>query len=227
MAGTLADIVDRRRYLILAQLWMLLVASTLAVLAHLDRLGPWVLVTLTFALGIGAAFLIENFIGGFTDAGQAQSVLHLPVAATVPRQKIPKRKSGESLSVADNLMAVLELRSDLNATSRKRELQSLLDELQVSDVAGQLGQPSGAGDVVGMGMGLDRPDQLQPVLAQHRQVAFELLVHRVDDQGFPGGRIGQDVGEGAGGGVEELQGLHGSADWRAGPHSGASGGRTK
>lgn len=56
------------------------------------------------ALGIGAAFLIENFIGGFTDAGQAQSVLHLPVAATVPRQKIPKRKSGESLSVADNLV---------------------------------------------------------------------------------------------------------------------------
>lgn len=55
IAGTLADIVDRRRYLILAQLWMLLVASTLAVLAHLDRLGPWVLVALTFALGIGAA----------------------------------------------------------------------------------------------------------------------------------------------------------------------------
>lgn len=55
IAGTLADIVDRRRYLILAQLWMLLVASTLAVLAHQDRLGPWVLVALTFALGIGAA----------------------------------------------------------------------------------------------------------------------------------------------------------------------------
>ena len=54
-SGALADIVDRRRYLILAQLWMLLVASTLAVLAHLDRLGPWTLVTLTFALGIGAA----------------------------------------------------------------------------------------------------------------------------------------------------------------------------
>ncbi len=55
MAGTLADIVDRRRYLILAQLWMLLVASTLALLAHLDMLGPWTLIALTFALGIGAA----------------------------------------------------------------------------------------------------------------------------------------------------------------------------
>jgi MFS family permease len=55
MAGTLADIVDRRKYLILAQLWMLLVASTLALVAHLDMLGPWTLVGLTFALGVGAA----------------------------------------------------------------------------------------------------------------------------------------------------------------------------
>lgn len=55
LAGTLADIVDRRKYLIVAQLWMLLVASTLALLAHLDMLGPWVLITLTFALGVGAA----------------------------------------------------------------------------------------------------------------------------------------------------------------------------
>ncbi|HEY0506031.1 MAG TPA: MFS transporter [Lysobacter sp.] len=55
VAGTLSDIVDRRRYLILAQLWMFLVASTLAVLAQLDAMGPWTLVVLTFALGTGAA----------------------------------------------------------------------------------------------------------------------------------------------------------------------------
>ncbi|MGY1424799.1 MFS transporter [Lysobacter sp. A289] len=55
IAGTLADIVDRRKYLILAQLWMVLVASALALVAHLDMLTPWLLVALTFALGIGAA----------------------------------------------------------------------------------------------------------------------------------------------------------------------------
>jgi MFS family permease len=55
LAGTLADIVDRRKYLILAQLWMLMVAATLALLAQLDMLGPWTLIGLTFALGIGAA----------------------------------------------------------------------------------------------------------------------------------------------------------------------------
>lgn len=55
VAGTLADSIDRRRYLILAQLWMLFVASLLALLAHLDMLGPWTLLALTFALGTGAA----------------------------------------------------------------------------------------------------------------------------------------------------------------------------
>jgi 8-hydroxy-5-deazaflavin:NADPH oxidoreductase len=55
LAGTLADIVDRRKYLILAQLWMLMVAATLALLAHLQMLAPWTLIALTFALGIGAA----------------------------------------------------------------------------------------------------------------------------------------------------------------------------
>ena len=50
------------------------------------------------------------------------------------------------LSVADNLMAVLELRADLNAASRKRELDSLLDELQVTDVASQLGASLSGGE---------------------------------------------------------------------------------
>lgn len=55
IAGTLADIVDRRKYLLVAQRWMVLVAGTLALLAHLDMLGPWALIGLTFALGVGAA----------------------------------------------------------------------------------------------------------------------------------------------------------------------------
>ncbi|MGB1560041.1 MAG: MFS transporter [Sinimarinibacterium flocculans] len=55
LAGTLADIVDRRRYLLLAQGWMFAVATLLAVLAQRDLLGPSVLLGLTFALGIGAA----------------------------------------------------------------------------------------------------------------------------------------------------------------------------
>jgi len=55
VAGTLADIVDRRRYLLFAQGWMLLVAATLATLTSLGMLTPPLLVALTFAMGCGAA----------------------------------------------------------------------------------------------------------------------------------------------------------------------------
>ena len=50
------------------------------------------------------------------------------------------------LSVADNLMAVLELRSDLNAEGRKAAMESLLEELQVGHVAGQLGASLSGGE---------------------------------------------------------------------------------
>jgi lipopolysaccharide export system ATP-binding protein len=50
------------------------------------------------------------------------------------------------LSVSDNLMAVLELRSDLDAKSRQVELQSLLEELQVAHVATQLGASLSGGE---------------------------------------------------------------------------------
>lgn len=55
VAGTLADIVDRRRYLLFTQAWMLLVAATLATLTGLSMLTPGLLVALTFAMGCGAA----------------------------------------------------------------------------------------------------------------------------------------------------------------------------
>ena len=51
-----------------------------------------------------------------------------------------------ALSVADNLMAVLELRKDLDGAGRRRELASLLEELQVNHVAGQLGASLSGGE---------------------------------------------------------------------------------
>ena len=50
------------------------------------------------------------------------------------------------LSVADNLRLVLELRSDLDGDGRERELASLLEELQVSHVAEQLGASLSGGE---------------------------------------------------------------------------------
>jgi lipopolysaccharide export system ATP-binding protein len=43
------------------------------------------------------------------------------------------------LSVADNIMAVLELRKGLSAQQRNSELEGLLDELKVAHIAGQKG----------------------------------------------------------------------------------------
>ncbi|HET6804615.1 MAG TPA: LPS export ABC transporter ATP-binding protein [Frateuria sp.] len=43
------------------------------------------------------------------------------------------------LSVADNIMAVLELREGLTARQRNEQLESLLDELKIAHIAGQKG----------------------------------------------------------------------------------------
>ncbi|MEO7143970.1 MAG: MFS transporter [Bryobacteraceae bacterium] len=53
-AGALADLVDRRKLLIFTQTWMLGAAAALGVLTMFGKTGPWTLLLLTFALGIGA-----------------------------------------------------------------------------------------------------------------------------------------------------------------------------
>ena len=50
------------------------------------------------------------------------------------------------LSVADNLRLVLELRDDLDRAGRERELASLMDELQITHVAGQAGASLSGGE---------------------------------------------------------------------------------
>src|SRR5258705_3945361 len=54
-AGAVADIVDRRRLLLVTQCWMLVAAGLLAVLAFLGLMTATTLLALTFALGIGVA----------------------------------------------------------------------------------------------------------------------------------------------------------------------------
>src|SRR6266850_4572565 len=54
-AGAVADIVDRRRLLLVTQTWMLAVTALLAVLAFADVMTATLLLALTFALGIGVA----------------------------------------------------------------------------------------------------------------------------------------------------------------------------
>lgn len=50
------------------------------------------------------------------------------------------------LSVADNIRLVLELREDLDRTGRERELESLLEELQITHVSDQIGASLSGGE---------------------------------------------------------------------------------
>ncbi|HKW17387.1 MAG TPA: MFS transporter [Terriglobales bacterium] len=53
-AGALADIVDRRRFLLATQAWMVAAAGGLGILTLLGYVTPWILVLFTFLLGLGA-----------------------------------------------------------------------------------------------------------------------------------------------------------------------------
>ncbi|SHK18145.1 Predicted arabinose efflux permease, MFS family [Roseomonas rosea] len=54
-AGALADIMDRRRFLIFTQVWICAAALLLCALTAAGLLGPWGLLAFTFLIGIGAA----------------------------------------------------------------------------------------------------------------------------------------------------------------------------
>ena len=54
-AGALADIVDRRRLLLVMQVWMFVAASAMGILALMGHMTPGRLLSLTFFLGVGSA----------------------------------------------------------------------------------------------------------------------------------------------------------------------------
>jgi MFS family permease len=55
LAGTLADLWDRRRVLLLAQFWTVLISAGLAWLSGLDLVTPATLLLFTFLIGVGTA----------------------------------------------------------------------------------------------------------------------------------------------------------------------------
>ena len=57
-AGAIADIVDRRRLLIAAQVYLMVIAAALGLLTWLNVMTPWMLLGFTFALGVGAAMVM-------------------------------------------------------------------------------------------------------------------------------------------------------------------------
>lgn len=84
-AGAFTDIVDRRRYLIVTQIWMALSAAALAFLAGTGQLDAWSLLILTFALGSGAAM--------------AMPALNASTAELAPGNLLPQAVALGSLSM--------------------------------------------------------------------------------------------------------------------------------
>ena len=54
-AGALADVLDRRRLLIVTQVWMIIVSVVLGVLTYTGHINPSGLLAMTFLLGLGTA----------------------------------------------------------------------------------------------------------------------------------------------------------------------------
>ncbi len=83
-AGALADIVDRRRLLLVSQAWMAIVALALAAFTFAGLMTPWLLLALTFLLELG-----------FAVGGPAWFAL---VAELVPRDEVPAAAALESVA---------------------------------------------------------------------------------------------------------------------------------
>jgi MFS family permease len=60
-AGVIADIVDRRRLLIAIEVWVVVVAATLAVATAAGLVGPAVLLGFTFLIGMGLASFLPTW----------------------------------------------------------------------------------------------------------------------------------------------------------------------
>lgn len=79
-AGAVADVWDRRAVMLIAQVFMIAVATLLAVLAFAGFVTPWVLLSLTFLLGCGSALYGPAWQ---SSVGEQVPREHLPAAIAV------------------------------------------------------------------------------------------------------------------------------------------------
>ncbi len=91
--------------------------------------------------------LVESDAGHITLDGRDITSEPMYARAKLGVGYLPQEPSVfRKLSVADNSRLVLELRQDLDADGRERELSSLLDELQIGHVAEQAGASLSGGE---------------------------------------------------------------------------------
>jgi MFS family permease len=84
-AGALADLLDRRRYLLVTQTWMALASATMGVLTWTGRMTPGLLIASTFGMGLGVALNNPGW--------------HSVTPEVVPRQSLPNAVALNGLAV--------------------------------------------------------------------------------------------------------------------------------
>lgn len=83
-AGAFADLIDRRRLLLITQLWMLIAAALMAAFTFGGIMTPWLLLLMTFMLGLGSAM----------NSPAWQAI----VPELVPRRELPAAMTLESVA---------------------------------------------------------------------------------------------------------------------------------
>src|SRR5438874_4486953 len=92
-AGALADMVDRRRFLLITQAWMVGAAGLLGVFTLLGWVTPWILLLFTFLLGIGAVMNDPSWQAITPEVVCREN--HAPAVASIPSDSTSPAPSGQ------------------------------------------------------------------------------------------------------------------------------------
>jgi len=143
-AGALADIVDRRRYLIVSQIWMLTAAATLGVLTLTGVTTAPILLILTFALGIGTAMMMPAWgaiIPELVQRSELQSAIGLnTIAMNVSRSVGPALAGFIVAAAGPGVVFILNAISFLAVIAALKSWQStpVASELPAERVVGAI-----------------------------------------------------------------------------------------
>jgi MFS family permease len=123
-AGAFADLHDRRRVMLAAQLFMLAISVTLAVLTFYGRASPGLVLALTLLLGSGVAFFtpaLQASIGTLVPRAELAAAVALNILAFNVARSLGPALGGVIVSVGGSLVAFL-----VNAASYVMVIAALL-----------------------------------------------------------------------------------------------------
>ena len=92
-AGSVGDIVDRRKLILFTEMWMVGVAALLAALTIAGLMTPWLLLAFTFALGIGAVTELGIVPVIVVATARPRAIGRVAIVAIAQPQRIAPRRA--------------------------------------------------------------------------------------------------------------------------------------